>query len=127
MFKILVVEDNEMNRDILTRRLKRRGYDISTAIDGIEGISKVKSESPDLVLMDIQLPLMNGLDATRMLKASPDTQDIPIIALTAYPDFAEKRQSLQAGCDDYDLKPIEMNRLLRKIEALLDKKNPGEN
>jgi CheY-like chemotaxis protein len=119
MAKILLVEDNEMNRDMLSRRLVKKGYEVVMAVDGQEGISLARSETPDLILMDISLPVMDGYDATRDLKAHSDTQDIPIIALTAHAMAGDKEKALAAGCDDYDTKPIELGRLLEKISALI--------
>ena len=123
MPKILVVEDNEMNRDMLTRRLERRGYEVIVSADGEEGISKVQSDRPDLILMDMDLPILDGWEATRRLKASEDTQAIPIIALTADAMAGDREKALEAGCDDYDTKPVEFTRLVNKIEAQLAK--PG--
>jgi CheY-like chemotaxis protein len=117
--RILVVEDDEMNRDSLTRLLRRRGYELLTARDGVEGVMVGQSEMPDLILMDMSLPALDGWEATRRLKAAPKTQAIPIIALTAHAMAADRDKALAAGCDDYDSKPIELQRLLPKIEALL--------
>ena len=119
MPRILVVEDDEMNRDSLTRLLRRRGYELLTARDGVEGVMVGQSEMPDLILMDMSLPVLDGWEATRRLKAAPKTQAIPIIALTAHAMAADRDKALAAGCDDYDSKPIELQRLLPKIEALL--------
>jgi two-component system cell cycle response regulator DivK len=119
MPKILIVEDNEMNRDVLTRRLQRKGYEIQIAVDGRAGVACAKSQRPDLILMDVSLPLLNGHDATRLLKADPDTRAIPIIALTAHAMDADREDALRAGCDDFDTKPIELTRLLEKINVLL--------
>jgi CheY-like chemotaxis protein len=119
MAKILLVEDNEINRDMLSRRLIRKGYEIVIAADGAEGVAKASSDSPDLILMDITLPVMNGWDATREIKKSERTRSIPIIALTALAMSSDREESFAAGCDDYDTKPIELPRLLEKIEALL--------
>jgi two-component system cell cycle response regulator DivK len=121
MSKILLVEDNEMNRDMLSRRLRRKGYEVVIAIDGEEGIAMAQSEEPDLILMDIGLPVIDGWEATRRLKASPEMQSIPIIALTAHAMAGDRTKSLEVGCDDYDSKPIEFQRLLGKIQALLEK------
>ena len=115
MAKILLVEDNEMNRDMLSRRLKRRGYEVIMALDGSQGVSMTIAERPDLVLMDMSLPVMDGWEATKTLKANPDTQSIPIIALTAHAMAGDREKALQAGCDDYDTKPIELKRLITKI------------
>ena len=119
MPKILLVEDNEMNRDMLSRRLIKRGYEIVIAVDGAEGVAKATSERPDLILMDITLPVMNGWDASRAIKASDQTRAIPIIALTALAMVGDRENSLAAGCDDYDTKPIDLVRLVEKIEAAL--------
>lgn len=120
MSKILLVEDNEMNRDMLSRRLKRKGYDVVSATDGARGITMAQSESPDLILMDISLPVMDGLQATRQLKALPDTQSIPIIALTAHAMAGDREKCLEAGCNDYATKPVEFPQLLAKIKSFLD-------
>jgi two-component system cell cycle response regulator DivK len=122
MAKILLVEDNEMNRDMLSRRLVRKGYEVVIAVDGEEGVKMARSEHPELILMDISLPILDGWEATRQIKASPETQDIPIIALTAHAMSGDREKCVEAGCDDYDTKPIEMPRLLGKIQALLEKK-----
>jgi two-component system, cell cycle response regulator DivK len=123
MTKILVVEDNEMNRDMLSRRLVRKKYDVLVAVDGRESVEVARSEAPDLILMDMSLPVMDGWEATRQLKANPETQAIPIIALTAHAMSGDREKAMEAGCDDYDTKPIELPRLLGKIEALLDEGN----
>lgn len=120
MTKVLLVEDNEMNRDMLSRRLKRKGYEVIIAIDGGLGVSMTASEKPDIVLMDMSLPVIDGWTATQQLKANPDTKSIPIIALTAHAMAGDKEKALAAGCDDYDTKPIEFQRLLGKIEALVN-------
>jgi CheY-like chemotaxis protein len=122
MAKLLLVEDNEMNRDMLSRRLERRGYQIAMAVDGAQGVALARSELPDLILMDMSLPVMDGWEATRQIKADPATQAIPVIALTAHAMAGDREKTLEAGCDDYDTKPIELPRLLEKIEALLQKK-----
>lgn len=119
MAKILLVEDDEMNRDMLSRRLQRRGFEVALAVDGQEAIEKGKLESPDLILMDISLPEMDGLEATRQLKGDPDTQGIPVIALTAHAMSGDRERALEAGCDDYDTKPINLSQLLEKIDTLL--------
>lgn len=119
MAKILIVEDNEMNRDMLSRRLARRGYQVALAVDGEEGIAVARSERPDLILMDISLPVIDGIEATRRLKADATTQPIPIIGLTAHAMTGDREKVIAAGCDDYDTKPVELPRLLQKIEALL--------
>src|SRR5215211_6740970 len=115
MAMILVVEDNEMNRDMLTRRLERRGYRVLNAVDGEEGVEIARAERPDLVLMDMSLPVLDGWEATRQLKALPETQAIPVIALTAHAMSDDRDKALAAGCDDYDTKPVELPRLLAKI------------
>jgi len=121
MHKILLVEDNEMNRDMLTRRLNRKSYEVIIAVNGEEAVAKARSEAPELVLMDISLPVMDGWEATRQIKSMQETQSIPIIALTAYAMAGDKEKSLAAGCNDYDTKPIDLSRLLGKIQALLEK------
>ncbi len=122
MPKILLVEDNEMNRDMLSRRLQKRGYDVVLAEDGQQGVSLAQSEAPVLILMDMSLPVLDGWEATRQLKATPATRSIPIIALTAHAMAGDRERALEAGADDFDTKPIELTRLLEKIEALLAKK-----
>lgn len=122
MPRILLVEDNEMNRDMLSRRLTRKGFDVVIAEDGQKGVDMTQSENPDLVLMDMSLPVVDGWEATRRLKASEETKHIPIIALTAHAMAGDREKTLKAGCDDYDTKPIELARLLEKINALLDGK-----
>jgi two-component system, cell cycle response regulator DivK len=124
MAKILIVEDNEMNRDMLSRRLIRRGYHIVMAVDGEQGVAAAKAEGPDLILMDMSLPVIDGWEATRRLKAEPQTRGIPVIGLTAHAMAGDREKVMGAGCDDYDTKPVELPRLLQKIEALLhaDKK-----
>jgi CheY-like chemotaxis protein len=122
MAKILLVEDNEMNRDMLSRRLVRKGYEVVVALDGAEGVAMARSETPDLILMDMSLPVMSGWDATRNLKGDPGTVSIPVIALTAHAMATDRDQAVQAGCDDFDTKPIELPRLLEKIETLLQKR-----
>jgi len=119
MAKILLVEDNEMNRDMLARRLERRGYQVIIALDGAQGVRLAQTEEPDLILMDMSLPVLDGWEATRQLRVLPATQAIPIIALTAHAMAGDREQALLAGCDDYDSKPIEFARLLGKIQALL--------
>jgi CheY-like chemotaxis protein len=121
MFRILLVEDNEMNRDMLSRRLLRHGYDVLLAVDGAEGLDMAAREGPDLVLMDVSLPGLDGLEATRRLKADPATCRLPVIALTAHAMAGDREKALAAGCDDYDTKPVELPRLLAKIEALLQR------
>ena len=121
MAKILLVEDNEMNRDMLSRRLERKGYQIVMAVDGGAGVEMATSEKPDLILMDMSLPVLNGWEATRQIKANPETKAIPVIALTAHAMATDREKALEAGCEDYDTKPIELPRLLEKMEALLNK------
>ncbi len=118
MPKILLVEDNEMNRDMLSRRLERKGYQLVIAVDGSEGLALARSEAPDLILMDMSLPVVDGWEATRRLKAAPETQRIPVIALTAHAMRGDQEKAFEAGCDDYDPKPTDLPRLLAKIEAL---------
>jgi CheY-like chemotaxis protein len=119
MSRILLVEDNAMNRDMLSRRLARRGYDVLTADDGARGVAAATAEKPDLILMDMSLPVIDGWEATRRLKAAIDTRAIPVIALTAHAMSADLEKAMDAGCDDYDTKPVELPRLLEKIERLL--------
>lgn len=121
MARILLVEDNEMNRDMLSRRLERRGFQIVMALDGRQGVEMAASESPDLILMDMSLPVLDGWEATRRIKSDERTKSIPIIALTAHAMSGDREKALEAGCDDYDIKPIELPRLLAKIDALLGK------
>ena len=120
MPRILLVEDNEMNRDMLSRRLARKKYDVVMAVDGEEGVTMARSESPDLILMDMSLPVIDGWEATRRIKADPNTQTIPVIALTAHAMAGDREKALEAGCDDYDTKPIELPRLLGKMTLLLE-------
>ncbi len=120
MARILLVEDNEMNRDMLSRRLERKGHEVAIAVNGREGIDMAKAGEYDLVLMDMSLPEVDGWEATRQLRAEPETERIPIIALTSHVMLGDREKALEAGCDDYDTKPIEFKRLMRKIEALLD-------
>ena len=119
MASILLVEDNEMNRDMLSRRLIRRGFEVSVAIDGEEGIEMAIAQKPDLVLMDLSLPGIDGWEATRRLKADPGTAEIPVIALTAHALAEDEGRAKEAGCDDFDIKPVDLKRLLGKINALL--------
>jgi CheY-like chemotaxis protein len=119
MARILLVEDQEMNRDMLARRLKKRGYEVSIAVDGAEGVEKARAESPDLILMDMSLPVMDGWEATRTLKADEATQAIPVIALTAHAMSTDREKALEAGCDAYETKPVELPRLLEAMEKLL--------
>ncbi len=119
MATILLVEDNEMNYDMLSRRLKRKGYEVLIATDGQAGLEMARAERPDLILMDMSLPVMDGWEATRRLKAAADTCSIPVIALTAHAMAGDRDEALAAGCDDYDSKPVEFDRLLAKIAGLL--------
>ncbi len=121
MTKILLVEDNEMNRDMLSRRLARRGYQVVIALDGEQGVAMARSEAPDLILMDMSLPVLDGWEAARQLKATPETRAILIIALTAHAMVGDREKAIEAGCNDYDTKPIEFPRLLGKIDAVLGK------
>jgi CheY-like chemotaxis protein len=120
MPKILLVEDNEMNRDMLSRRLERRSFNVIIAVDGQQGVELAQSEVPDLILMDMSLPVVDGWTATRTIKDNPATANIPVIALTAHAMSADRQKALAAGCDDYDTKPVELTRLLGKMNALLD-------
>jgi CheY-like chemotaxis protein len=119
MKKLLLVEDNEMNRDMLSRRLERRGYQVLIAVDGEEGIAAAREHHPDLILMDMSLPVLDGWESTRRLKLAPETQAIPVLALTAHAMAGERDKALAAGCNDYDTKPVDFARLLGKIETLL--------
>jgi two-component system, cell cycle response regulator DivK len=119
MPKILLVEDNEMNRDMLSRRLQRRGYQVVLALDGQSGVEMTQTQAPDLILMDMSLPVLDGWEAARRLKADAVTRHIPVIALTAHAMSSDREKALEAGCDDYDTKPVELPRLLAKIDALL--------
>jgi len=119
MPKILLVEDNELNRDMLMRRLVRRGFEVTAAVDGGEGVAMAGSTAPDLVLLDMSLPVLDGWEVARRLKAASDTRSIPIIGLTAHAMTGDRQRAIEAGCDDYDTKPIELERLLGKIAALL--------
>jgi CheY-like chemotaxis protein len=119
MTTILIVEDNEMNRDMLSRRLERKGYQVLIAVDGVMGIAVAREKSPDLILMDMSLPVVDGWEATRRLKADGALKHIPVIALTAHAMANDRQKALEAGCDEYDTKPIELPRLLAKMEALL--------
>ena len=121
MPKILLVEDNELNRDMLSRRLERRGFQVLIAVDGAQGVAMAQSEAPDLVLMDMSLPVVDGWEATRRLKAAPETRAVPIIALTSHAMVGDRDKAIEAGCDDYDTKPIELPRLLDKIDRLIAK------
>ena len=126
MQKILVVEDNEMNRDMVGRRLERRGYEVVVAVDGQEGVDMAHSENPDLILMDLSLPVLNGWEAPRQLKQDTKTNGIPIIALTAHAMASDRESAIEAGCDDYDTKPLEFSRLIGKIHALLPEDSSNE-
>ena len=119
MSKILLVEDNEMNRDMLSRRLERKGFDVVMAVDGQAGVEMASSAGPDLILMDLSLPIIDGWEATRRIKADAATQKIPVIALTAHAMAGDEQKAIEAGCDDYDTKPVDLKRLLGKIENLL--------
>ena len=119
MAKILLVEDNEMNRDMLSRRLQKRGYEVVIAVDGQQGVTRAHAEAPALIVMDMSLPVLDGWEATRQLKAAAATRTIPIIALTAHAMAGDRERAMEAGADDFDTKPVELPRLLEKIEALL--------
>jgi two-component system cell cycle response regulator DivK len=119
MSRILIVEDNEMNRDMLSRRLERRGYQVILAMDGRRGLAAARSEAPDLILMDMSLPEIDGWEVTRQLKSDDTTRCIPVIALTAHAMTSDRQKALEAGCDDYDTKPVEFQRLLTKIQTML--------
>jgi CheY-like chemotaxis protein len=119
MPKILLVEDNEMNRDMLARRLVRRGFEVVVAVDGQAGVEMARQERPDLILMDLSLPIMDGWEATRKLKADEATRHIPVVALTAHAMTGDREKALEAGCDEFDTKPVELTRLLEKVDALL--------
>jgi two-component system cell cycle response regulator DivK len=125
MAKILLVEDDQMNRDMLSRRLVRGGHHVIIAVDGAQGVRLAQSEAPDVILMDMSLPVLDGWEATRQLKATPVTRAIPILALTAHAMTGDREKALEVGCDDYDTKPIEFLRLLRKIQALLAREGTG--
>ena len=125
MSKVLLVEDNEESRDGLSRHLRRKGYEVLTAVDGRQGVDVARAEAPDLILMDMSLPVLDGWEATRQLKTAPQTRGIPVIALTAHAMAGDRERALEAGCNDYDTKPIELPRLLGKIEALLGAKPPA--
>jgi two-component system cell cycle response regulator DivK len=121
MARILLVEDSEMNWDMLSRRLRRKGYEVLVATDGKQGVDMALAEVPDLILMDMSLPVVDGWEATRQIRAAPQTRAVPIIALTAHAMQGDREKALEAGCDDYDTKPIEFRRLLEKMQALLEK------
>ena len=124
MARILLVEDNEMNRDMLSRRLTRRGYEVAIAVDGEQGLAMARLESPALILMDMSLPVLDGWEATRRLKAGAGTRPIPVIALTSHAMAGDRQKALDAGCDDYDTKPVDVPRLIEKMEALLARRAP---
>jgi len=119
MIKILLVEDNEMNRDMLSRRLERKGFEVVIAVNGQAGVDMAASSDPDIILMDLSLPVIDGWEATRLIKADPATQSIPVIALTAHAMAGDEKKARAAGCDDYDTKPVDLSRLLEKINAML--------
>lgn len=121
MTKILIVEDNEMNSDMLSRRLVRKGFDVVIAVDGVQGVAMARSERPDLILMDMSLPGLDGWTATQQVKAAPETRAIPVIALTAHAMSGDREKALAAGCDDFDTKPVDLPRLLEKIQGFLGK------
>ncbi len=123
MAKLLLVEDNEYNRDMLSRRLMKKGYEVVLALDGAEGVARARADHPDLILMDMHLPVVDGWEATRQLKNDEGTRAIPIIALTADAMTGDREKAMESGCDDYDTKPIEMPRLLNKIETLLNRRS----
>jgi two-component system cell cycle response regulator DivK len=119
MTKVLLVEDNEMNRDMLSRRLIRRGFQVVFAMDGRQGIDLARSERPDIILMDMSLPVIDGWEATRRVKADDATRNVPVIGLTAHAMSGDREKAIEAGCDDYDTKPVELHRLISKIDRLL--------
>ncbi len=121
MPRLLIVEDNELNRDMLSRRLGRRGYDVVIAVDGANAVDVAAREAPDLILMDMSLPVLDGWEATRRLKGAAETRAIPVVALSAHAMAGERERALEAGCDDYDTKPVDLDRLLAKIRAQLGK------
>src|SRR4029078_3364399 len=123
MTKVLLVEDNEMNRDMLSRRLIRRGFEVIFAVDGKQGVDAARREKPDIILMDMSLPVMDGWEATRCVKADDATRNVPVIGLTAHAMSGDREKALEAGCDDYDTKPVELDRLIAKIEHLLGLNN----
>lgn len=124
MKRVLLVEDNELNRDMLSRRLARRGFEVLLAVDGEEGIRMTREQSPDIVLLDMSLPVIDGLEAARQLKADPKTHDIPLLALTAHALTEDRERALAAGCDDFDTKPVDLVRLLEKMDSLLARARP---
>jgi CheY-like chemotaxis protein len=119
MTKVLLVEDNEMNRDMLSRRLIRRGFEVIFAVDGKQGVDAARREKPDIILMDMSLPVMDGWEATRCVKSDDATRSVPVIGLTAHAMSGDREKAMEAGCDDYDTKPVELDRLIGKIERLL--------
>jgi two-component system, cell cycle response regulator DivK len=119
MAKVLLVEDNEMNRDMLSRRLTRRGFEVVFAVNGNQGVDLARSEKPDIILMDMSLPIMDGWEATRRVKSDDATRNVPVIGLTAHAMSGDREKAIEAGCDDYDTKPVELYRLVGKIERLL--------
>ncbi len=125
MTRVLLVEDNELNRDMLSRRLARRGFEVLLALDGEEGIRMTREQRPDIVLLDMSLPVIDGLEAARQLKADAATRDIPLLALTAHALTEDRERALAAGCDDFDTKPVDLTRLLDKMGALLSRGGPG--
>ena len=125
MTKILLVEDNELNRDMLSRRLERKGYSVAIAVDGQQCVDMAAADPPALILMDMSLPVLDGWEATRRIKADARTKHVPVIALTAHAMQGDDRKAREAGCDDYDIKPVEVPRLLEKIEALLGRAGPA--
>lgn len=122
MPKILLVEDNEMNRDMLARRLKRRGYDVIIAIDGEQAVTKAKTSEPDLILLDISLPIIDGYEVARQVRSAPESRFIPILGLSSHAMAGDREKAIEAGCNDYDTKPVEMQRLIEKIQRLLKSK-----
>src|SRR5579863_2176377 len=124
MPRVLLVEDNEMNRDMLSRRLIRRGFEVIFAMDGQQGVDLARSERPDIILMDMSLPVLDGWEATRRVKADNATRSVPVIGLTAHAMSGDREKAIEAGCDDYDTKPVEMDRLIDKIERLLSAAKP---
>ena len=125
MTRVLLVEDNELNRDMLSRRLVRRGFEVLIAIDGAEGIRMTRDEHPDIVLLDMSLPVIDGLEAARQLKRDPATQNIPLLALTAHALKEDRERAFAAGCDDFDTKPVDLVRLLEKMDTLLSRRRPA--
>jgi CheY-like chemotaxis protein len=125
MTKVLLVEDNEMNRDMLSRRLIRRGYEVVFAVDGQQGVDMAQSERPDIILMDMSLPVMDGWEATKRVKSDAATRAVPVIGLTAHAMSGDREKAIEAGCDDYDTKPVELDRLIEKIERLLGARKAG--